>query len=132
MTQEEQRKKYLKPFTSEYHGDPETHKANSSKGGKNKERYKQRKMIKEVLIEVLDKTYTNKNGEQYTGLEAITAALLKKAMAGDVRAFATIRDTIGEKPAEKVLIAEVDESVIDQVESMINGTDDAGENNDEE
>ena len=34
--------------------------------------------------------------------EAVSAALIKKALAGDVAAFSAIRDTIGEKPTDKL------------------------------
>lgn len=36
-----------------------------------------------------------------TTAEALTLALVEKGLAGDVRAFEVIRDTIGEKPVEK-------------------------------
>ena len=34
--------------------------------------------------------------------ESITIALIEKAMQGDTKAFEVIRDTIGEKPTDKV------------------------------
>ena len=45
------------------------------------------------------------------------------AQAGDTRAAEFLRDTAGEKPVEKVQIAEVDPAVIDEVESLINDED---------
>lgn len=36
-----------------------------------------------------------------TTAEALTLALVEKGLAGDVRAFEVIRDTIGQKPVEK-------------------------------
>ena len=36
---------------------------------------------------------------------AITSAMIRKALAGDVKAFESIRDTVGEKPVEKQEIA---------------------------
>ena len=41
-------------------------------------------------------------------------------MKGDVKAFEVLRDTAGEKPVEKVMVAEVEQSVIDDVERMVN------------
>lgn len=37
-----------------------------------------------------------------TTAEALTLALVEKALAGDVRAFEVIRDTIGENPRQVV------------------------------
>ena len=34
--------------------------------------------------------------------EKISIALIEKALTGDVRAFETIRDTIGEKPTQTI------------------------------
>lgn len=34
--------------------------------------------------------------------EGITAALIKSALSGNTKAFELIRDTIGEKPTDKV------------------------------
>ena len=56
--------------------------------------------------------------------QSVAAALIREATegnnAGSVRgAFETIRDTIGEKPTEKIMIAEVEQSVIDEVEKMV-------------
>lgn len=44
---------------------------------------------------------------------------MKKAMKGDVKAFEVLRDTAGEKPVEKVMVAEVEQSIIDEVWKMV-------------
>ena len=36
-----------------------------------------------------------------------------------MKAFETLRDTVGQKPIEKVMISEVEQSVIDEVESAV-------------
>ena len=43
----------------------------------------------------------------------------EKALKGDTRAFEVIRDTAGQKPVEKVEMATIDQSVIDEVERMV-------------
>ena len=45
--------------------------------------------------------------------------LFRSALNGNVKAFETIRDTIGEKPVEKVVMSEVDPNVISEVEEMV-------------
>ena len=50
------------------------------------------------------KTFREGAREQLTPevMQAITAAILEKAMAGDVRAYEVIRDTVGEKPKDNL------------------------------
>lgn len=55
-----------------------------------------------------------------TGSEALSVQLMQKALNGDVKAFEVLRDTAGEKPVDKVMVADVDKSVIDEVEKMVN------------
>ena len=59
-----------------------------------------RKTMKEMLDYLLTKEVENKKGDKASTLEAISVALIKKAMGGDTKAFEVIRDTIGEKFAE--------------------------------
>ncbi|MBR4578803.1 MAG: hypothetical protein IKO22_04220 [Oscillospiraceae bacterium] len=49
----------------------------------------------------------------------IAVALIEKALKGDTKAFEIIRDTIGEKPVERITMAEIDPHTIDQVERMV-------------
>lgn len=51
--------------------------------------------------------------------EAITLALVKKALNGDTKAYELIRDTIGEKPTEKIALADIDQDTIAAVEKMV-------------
>lgn len=55
--------------------------------------------------------------------ESIVLAQVLMAQAGDTRAAEFLRDTAGEKPVDKVQIAEVDPVVADEVESLINDED---------
>ena len=69
-----------------------------------------RKTLKEELLLMLS------DGETQ---QSVTLALIEKAMSGDTKAFEVIRDTIGEKPIDKVMIADVEPSVIAEVEAMV-------------
>lgn len=80
---------------------------------------RRKKLLRECLDELLAKKYTSE-GKTLTGSEALAVALMKKAMKGDVKAFEVLRDTAGEKPIEKVMVAEVEQSIIDEVEKMVN------------
>ena len=73
---------------------------------------RKRKTLKEELLLMLSEGETQ---------QSVTIALIEKAMSGDTKAFEVIRDTIGEKPVDKVMIADVEPSVIAEVEAMVTG-----------
>ncbi len=54
---------------------------------------RERKTLKEELVMLLEDDDNNKK---------ISVALLKRALDGDISAFTTIRDTIGEKPTDRI------------------------------
>ena len=80
-----------------------------------------RRTIRAELEDLLVKHPVNKKGEEspLTFQAAMISALVKKALEGDTKAFEIIRDTIGEKPAEKVMLAQIDQATIDEVEQMV-------------
>lgn len=94
---------------------PEEKKRIASMGAiaKNKE-MRRRKLLREELKALLQSTLDDeelieslkKNGVKVTSGEtmqsAITIALVLQAANGNVKAFEIIRDTIGEKPVDKV------------------------------
>lgn len=54
---------------------------------------RERKTLKDELLLLLQEDDNNTK---------ISVALLNKALMGDIQAFTTIRDTIGEKPTDKI------------------------------
>lgn len=81
----------------------------ASKGGKASAEARRRKKDLRLALEMLlEKDFKDKNGKTISGTEAVTAKLFEKAMKGDVRAFETLRDTVGQKPIEKVEVAKID------------------------
>lgn len=81
--------KNLKPVRSTSEA-REKGKAGGIKSGKVRA---ERKTLKEELLLLLS-TDNNQN--------KMSVTLLKKAIAGDTKAFEIIRDTIGEKPTDKI------------------------------
>ena len=73
---------------------------------------RKRKTLKEELLLMLSEGETQ---------QSVTLALIEKAMSGDTKAFEVIRDTIGERPIDKVMISDVEPSVIAEVEAMVEG-----------
>lgn len=81
----------------------ENARANGKKGGKASGRAKRdKKMLKDCLEILLAQKIETKDGKKITGAEAMSASLFKKALKGDVRAFETLRDTVGQKLPDKV------------------------------
>jgi hypothetical protein len=73
---------------------PEERKAIASRGGRaSVESKRARKTLKEELLLLLEEADTQKN---------ISVAMIQKAMSGDTRAFEIIRDTVGEKPVDRL------------------------------
>lgn len=102
---------------------PQAHKLTveeASKGGKKSvQSRRERKELKRVLEMLLEKEYVDKKGNSKTGAELIAFKQYEKALNGDTRAFEVVRDTAGQKPVEKIMVAEVEQSVIDEVERMV-------------
>lgn len=74
-----------------------------SKGGKKSAQVQAKaRTFAETLRKLLEIELTNSKGEKVTTREAISTALIKKALSGDRAAYAEIRDTIGEKPIDQV------------------------------
>ncbi len=109
----------LKPFTSEQSHEEAVQ--NGKKGGiASGVSKRNKKMLKECLEELLEKEIVDTNGELNTGAGAMAVAVFKKALEGDLKAFEVVRDTAGQKPAEKVVVSNIDPDVIAQVERMVN------------
>lgn len=75
--------------------------------------------LRKALEMLLEKDFKNRKGETITGTEAISAKLFEQAMKGNIKAFETIRCTVGQDPVQKVMIAEVEQDVIDEVERAV-------------
>lgn len=86
-----------------YFSDKETARKAGIKGAAVSNRVQaEKKTFAEVLKTLLSIELENGRGEKVTTREAISTALIKKALSGDRAAFAEIRDTVGEKPIEQV------------------------------
>jgi hypothetical protein len=92
----------------------------ASKGGKASGEARRRKRDLRLALEMLlEKDFKNRDGEAVSGAEAITAKLFEQAMKGNVKAFETIRATVGQDPVQKIAVAEVDQDIVDEVEKAV-------------
>lgn len=82
---------------------PEKQKELRAKGGRaTGAKKREKKKLREMLEVFLEKKTQDENGNTITTGEAVTLALIKKCLKGDVKAFEVLRDTIGQKPIEEV------------------------------
>ena len=101
-----------------------THEEHSKGGKASAEARRQKKNLRLALEMLLEKDFKDRDGNTVSGAEAITAKLFQQAMNGNVKAFETLRDTVGQKPVEKIMLAEVEQDIIDDVEkAVLNDTD---------
>ena len=62
---------------------------------------------------------TGKDGEKITGGQMMVRVAVKEVAKGNSKFWELLRDTAGYKPIDKVMMAEVDPGVIDEVEQMV-------------
>ena len=62
---------------------------------------------------------TGKDGEKITGGQMMVRVAVKEVAKGNSKFWELLRDTAGYKPVDKVMMAEVDPGVIDEVEKMV-------------
>ena len=93
---------------------------NGRKGGiASGEARRKKKLLKECIDYLLEED-VEENGKTMSGAEVLAVKLFEEARNGNVKAFEVLRDTAGQKPAEKVVVSNIDPDVIAQVERMVN------------
>ena len=87
--------------------------------GKARREKKNLRLALEALLET--KQIDPETGKKVLGADLITKRLFEQAAQGNVKAFETLRDTVGQAPVQKVMLAEVDAEIIAEVESAVYG-----------
>ena len=92
-----------KNLTNKYQFTAETASEMGKLGAKkSNEVQRKAKTFAEELRLLLEVEIANNKGQMVTTRKAISTALVKKALQGDKGAYEQIRDTVGERPTEKV------------------------------
>ena len=97
-----------------------------SKGGKKSGEVRRRKkLLREYLEDVLNNK-VNVKGKEIDSAEAITIKLVQQAMKGNVKAYTTIRDTLGQAPVQGInLTSEVgDDGLLSALEKGLSEDED--------
>ena len=93
----------------------------ASKGGKKsvetRRRKKDLKMCLNILME--QELSKDKNGNSISGAEALALKAFREALDGNPKFWEIVRDTAGQKPVEKVMVAEVEQSTLDEIEDLV-------------
>ena len=74
-----------------------------------------KKELRECLTELLEREYGGSDGKVMSGAEIISVKLFAKARDGDIRAFEVLRDTVGQKPVERVETVEISQETYERV-----------------
>ena len=85
---------------------------------------RKKKLLRELLNEMLERQNNlmlDENGDPMTNAAIMAVKAIDAASSGDWKAWELVRDTAGQKPIEKVMIADVDAGVVEQIESMVLG-----------
>jgi len=86
------------------------------KGGKKSgEVRRARKTLREELLALLSQDIKTEDGGSLNAQVAMSTSLIKEAIDGNTKAFELVRDTIGEKPVDKVENVNIDMEYKDSV-----------------
>lgn len=81
---------------------------------------KKKKLLKECLEILMERDAgRDTQGNIINSMEAMAIIAVKGAMNGDWKAWELVRDTLGQKPIDKVMVSEVDQNIIDEVEEIV-------------
>lgn len=102
-----------RPFTT---GDPRAKEAQLKGVQAKKEKADLRRLCQLWMEEEVG---TGKDGEKITGGQMMVRVAVKEVAKGNPKFWELLRDTAGFKPVDKVMVAEVDPAVIDEVEAIV-------------
>lgn len=80
---------------------------------------REKRDLRKCLEILLEREFTDKSGNTVSGAEALCAKLFEQGMKGNVKAFETLRDTVGQKMPDKIVVAEVEPEIIKEVEETV-------------
>lgn len=81
---------------------------------------REKRDLRRALEALLEEKHKYK-GRELSGAELIALKQMEKAIKGSTKSFELVRDTAGQKPVDKLIVAEVEQSVIDEVEKAVLG-----------
>ena len=98
----------------------------SAGGKKSGEARRKKIMLRDCLSELLEmqnKSVLDDAGIPVTNAVAMSIKAVEAANNGDWKAWELVRDTAGQKPVERMVIADVDAETLADVERLVEGID---------
>lgn len=83
------------------------------------ENLKKRKTFAQAFDAYLSSQFKQEDGTVLSGTELIAKTVIDRAKEGDLKAFELIRDTVGEKPIDKVAKVDITPEVRNEVEELV-------------
>ena len=87
------------------------------KSGETRRKKRDLKMCLNILME--QELSDEENGNTMSGAEALALKAFREALDGNPKFWEIVRDTAGQKPVEKVMVAEVEQSTLDEIEDLV-------------
>ena len=87
------------------------------KSGETRRKKRDLKMCLNILME--QEVSDEENGNTMSGAEALALKAFREALDGNSKFWEIVRDTAGQKPVEKVMVAEVEQSTLDDIEELV-------------
>ena len=87
------------------------------KSGETRRKKRDLKMCLNILME--QELSDEENGKTMSGAEALALKAFREALDGNPKFWEIVRDTAGQKPVEKVMVAEVEQSTLDDIEALV-------------
>ena len=92
----------------------------ASRGGRaSGKKRRERRLMREILEDMLVKKYTNSQGQEMDGASILCLKQFQKALDGDLKAFTEIRDMVGEMPAQRVEVGTIDPQARAEMDELL-------------
>lgn len=81
---------------------------------------REKKQVRDFINAWLDEEHTDKSGNVLTGAEMIASKIVQMSIKdGNMKSMEMLLALAGQKPAEKVIVSDIDNDVINEVERMV-------------
>lgn len=83
---------------------------------------REKKQVRDFINAWLDEEHTDKSGNVLTGAEMLASKIVQMSIKdGNMKSVEMLLALAGQKPAEKVIVSDIDNDVINEVEKMVEG-----------
>lgn len=92
----------------------------AKRGGINSgKKRRERRLMREILEDMLKKEYTNAQGQKMDGATIMCMKQFQNALDGDLKAFTEIRDMVGEQVVQRIEIDTIDPAARAEMDQLL-------------